>query len=126
MLISQLVDNLNYRLEYAETNEDKLTAILDTHVQFERVHLLADGNGRTERMMINYSLLKEGFPSLIAEKETKAQYVELLTAQDVDSFLNFSNSTLDKESKRMIAIQNMDQEKIKLFKDVSVFLHRSG
>lgn len=35
MLISQLVDNLNYRLEYAETNEDKLTAILDTHVQFE-------------------------------------------------------------------------------------------
>lgn len=66
MLISQLVDNLNYRLEYAETNEDKLTAILDTHVQFERVHLLADGNGRTERMMINYSLLKEGFPSLIA------------------------------------------------------------
>ena len=38
VLISQLVDNLNYRLEYAETKkEDKLKAILDTHIQFERI-----------------------------------------------------------------------------------------
>ena len=64
-------------------------------------------------MIMNYSLLQEGFPPLIIEKETKAQYVELLSNQDVDSFLTFAESILDKESRRMIAFQNMDREKIK-------------
>lgn len=113
MLISQLVDNLNYRLEHTEAKEDKLKAILDTHIQFERIHPFSDGNGRTGRMIMNYSLLQEGFPPLIIEKETKAQYVELLSNQDVDSFLTFAESILDKESRRMIAFQNMDREKIK-------------
>lgn len=113
MFISQLVDNLNYRLEHAKEKEDKLKAILDTHIQFERIHPFSDGNGRTGRMIMNYSLLQEGFPPLIIEKEAKAQYVELLANQDVDYFLTFAEFTLDKESKRVIAFQNMDQETIK-------------
>ena len=40
-LMIQLVDNLEYRLESAKTDEEKLIAILDTHIQFE----LSDGNG---------------------------------------------------------------------------------
>uniref|UniRef100_UPI00344E23D9 Fic family protein n=1 Tax=Carnobacterium TaxID=2747 RepID=UPI00344E23D9 len=113
MLISQLIDNLESRLEHAKEKEEKLTAIFNTHIQFERIHPFSDGNGRTGRMLMNYSLLQEGFPPLIIEKETKAQYVELLATQDVDSFFTFAKSTLDKERKRMIAFQNMDQEQIK-------------
>lgn len=113
LLVKQLVDNLQYRLEIAKKSNDKLLAILDTHIQFERIHPFSDGNGRTGRMMMNYSLLQEGFPPLIIEKETKAQYVELLATKDVDSFLSFAKSTLDKESKRMEAFQNVDQVKIK-------------
>lgn len=37
MLISQLIDNLNYRLEHAKEKEDKLKAVLYTHIQFERI-----------------------------------------------------------------------------------------
>ena len=44
-LISQLIDNLNYRLENARTEDDKLIAILDTHIQFGHFHLFSDGNG---------------------------------------------------------------------------------
>lgn len=99
LLVAQLVDNLQYRLDNAETSDDKLLAILDTHIQFERIHPFSDGNGRTGRMIMNYSLLQEGFPPLIIEKEAKAQYVELLATQDVDSFLSFATKTLEKESK---------------------------
>ncbi|MCA9766991.1 MAG: Fic family protein, partial [Carnobacterium sp.] len=49
MLIFQLIDNLNYLMEHAETKEDRLKAILDTHIQFERIHPFSDGNGRTGR-----------------------------------------------------------------------------
>lgn len=38
-------------------------------------------------MMMNYYLLQEGFSPLIIEKDTKAQYVEILATQDVDSFI---------------------------------------
>jgi len=113
MLVTQLIDNLKYRLETAKINDDKLLAILDTHIQFERIHPFSDGNGRTGRMIMNYSLLQEGFPPLIIEKGTKSQYVELLATQDFDSFLSFATNTLEKETKRMIAFQNMEQEKIK-------------
>ncbi|MDW5525314.1 Fic family protein [Carnobacterium maltaromaticum] len=113
MLISQLVDNLNYRLEHAKEKEDKLKAILDTHIQFERIHPFSDGNGRTGRMIMNYSLLQEWFPPLIIEKETKAQYIKVLATQDVEGFFQFAKEGLDKEQKRMQAFQNMDKEQIK-------------
>ena len=112
-LVQQLVDNLEYRLENAATDEEKLERILDAHIQFERIHPFSDGNGRTGRVIMNYSLLQEGFPPLIIEKETKATYVELLAKQDLDGFMSFAKEILAKEQKRMKAFQNMDQEQIK-------------
>ena len=64
-------------------------------------------------MLMNYSLLQEGFPPLIIEKETKATYIELLAKQDLNGFMSFANAILVKEQKRMQYFQNMDQEKIK-------------
>ena len=111
-LVQQLVDNLEYRLDVADSDDDKLLAILDTHIQFERIHPFSDGNGRTGRMTLNYSLLQQGFPPLIIEKETKAQYIEFLGNQDIDGFVQFAKALLDKEQKRMQAFRNMDQERI--------------
>lgn len=112
-LVQQLVDNLEYRLENAATDKEKLERILDAHIQFERIHPFSDGNGRTGRVIMNYSLLQEGFPPLIIEKETKATYIELLAKQDLDGFMSFAKEILAKEQKRMKAFQNMDQEQIK-------------
>ena len=112
-LVQQLVDNLEYRLENAATDEEKLERILDAHIQFARIHPFSDGNGRTGRVIMNYSLLQEGFPPLIIEKETKATYIELLAKQDLDGFMSFAKEILAKEQKRMKAFQNMDQEQIK-------------
>ena len=112
-LVQQLVDNQEYRLENAATDEEKLESILDTHIQFERIHPFSDGNGRTGRMLMNYSLLQKGFPPLIIEKETKATYIELLAKQDLDGFMSFAKEILAKERKRMGTFQNMDQEQIK-------------
>lgn len=97
VLVTQLVDNLQYRLEAAKTNDEKLLAILDTHIQFERIHPFSDGNGRTGRMIMMYSLLQESFPPLIIEKETKAQYVEFLANQDVKGIFQFAKERLDEE-----------------------------
>lgn len=112
-LMIQLIDNLEYRLESAKSDEEKLISILDTHIQFERIHPFSDGNGRTGRMVLNYSLLQQGFPPLIIEKETKAEYIEFLGNQDVEGFFTFAKVLLEKEQRRMQGFQNMEQEKIK-------------
>lgn len=112
-LMTQLIDNLAYRLEVADSDDDKLLAILDTHIQFERIHPFSDGNGRTGRMVLNYSLLQQGFPPLIIEKETKAEYIEFLGHQNLDGFYQFAKTLLEKEQRRMQGFQNMEQEKIK-------------
>lgn len=111
-LMIQLVDNLEYRLESVNSDEEKLLAILDTHIQFERIHPFSDGNGRTGRMVMNYSLLQQGFPPLIIEKETKAQYIEYLGNQDINGFIQFAKEILEKEKKRMQAFENMKKEQI--------------
>jgi Fic family protein len=97
-------------LENATTEEKKLESILDTHIQLERIHPFSDGNGRTGRMLTNYSSLQEGFPPLIIEKETKATYVELLAKPDISGFLSFAQEILAKEQKRMQAFENMNHE----------------
>ncbi len=112
-LMIQLIDNLAYRLNMAESEDEKLLAILDTHIQFERIHPFSDGNGRTGRMVLNYSLLQQGFPPLIIEKETKAEYIEFLGNQDVEGFFQFAKALLEKEQRRMQGFQNMEQEKIR-------------
>ena len=112
-LMIQLIDNLEYRLESAKSDEEKLIAILDTHIQFERIHPFSDGNGRTGRMVMNYSLLQHEFPPLIIEKGTKAQYIEFLGNQDIIGFVQFAKEILEKEKKRMRAFKNQEQEQIK-------------
>ena len=111
-LVQQLVEKLEYRLENAVTDEEKLESILDTHIQLEGIHPFSDGNGRTGRMLMNYSLLQEGFPPLIIEKETKAIYIEILAKQDLNGFMSFANEILAKEQNRMQAFQNMNEENI--------------
>ena len=111
-LVQQLVEKLEYRLENAVTDEEKLESILDTHIQLEGIHPFSDGNGRTGRMLMNYSLLQEEFPPLIIEKETKATYIELLAKQDLKGFMSFANEILAKEQNRMQAFQNMNEENI--------------
>lgn len=72
----------------------------------------SDGNGRTGRVLMNYSLLQEGFPPLIIEKETKATYIELLANQNLEGFLKFAEEILEKEKQRMQAFENMKEEQI--------------
>ncbi len=100
VLRQQLVDNQNYRLEIADTDVEKIEAIMDTHIQFERIHPFSDGNGRTGRLVMNYSLLNEGFPPVIIQTEDKAEYLELLSEQNVKGLTRYAMDQMVTEEKR--------------------------
>lgn len=111
-LMQQWVDNLNYRLEIATTPQEKITCIAEAHIAFERIHPFADGNGRTGRMLLNYSLLQHGIAPLIINSQDKAAYLQFLAGQDVTGFSQFIESALIEEQKRLQRFENKEQQQI--------------
>lgn len=76
MLMRQWIDNLNYRLDQANTINEFYCILADTHIQLERIYLFSDRNGRTGRMIMRY--LKYQKVPVIISKDNRARYIELL------------------------------------------------
>jgi Fic family protein len=50
----------------------------ETHFRFEALHPFFDGNGRTGRLLLNWQLLRAGFPLTVIRVEDRARYLEAL------------------------------------------------
>lgn len=48
------------------------------HSEFVKIHPFIDGNGRTARLLLNFELIKEGFPPIIIKKNDRLKYYESL------------------------------------------------
>lgn len=50
----------------------------ELHYNLVAVHPFADGNGRTARLLMNYHLLRSGFPPALIEVERRGEYLAAL------------------------------------------------
>lgn len=48
------------------------------HGEFVKIHPFIDGNGRTARLLMNFEIIKNGYPPIIIKNEIRLQYYELL------------------------------------------------
>jgi excisionase family DNA binding protein len=56
--IEQLIDAYNWSTEHI------VTKLARFHLEFERIHPFIDGNGRTGRLLVNFELMKAGYPPI--------------------------------------------------------------
>ncbi|MGL5312857.1 Fic family protein (plasmid) [Cetobacterium somerae] len=105
-LMYQWLNNYEYLMENAETEEEKIRIILEKHIEFERIHPFNDGNGRTGRMIMLYSLLENNLPPIIISKELKPRYILGLAEQDTNLLYDLVQPLIDKEKDRMQKFQN--------------------
>ncbi len=97
----QWVDNLNYRLELAESTDEILLALAEGHIAFEWIHPFSDGNGRVGRLLVFYLAMKYlGAPVIIA-KENRASYIEYLAEQDSQKLAQLFNQSYQAEKERL-------------------------
>lgn len=81
-LTKNWIENLNYRLGLCKNENEKLFEILNSHIEFERIHPFSDGNGRTGRLIMLYLCFQEGISPFVIEKENRALYMSYLREQN--------------------------------------------
>ena len=107
--IEDWCNNLSYRLENAKTNEEKVEIIMDQHIKFEKIHPFNDGNGRTRRLLIIHSCLKEDLEPIIIPKEEKGKYINLLASENLKELTKWALQLQEKERDRIEKFSNKER-----------------
>jgi Fic family protein len=80
-LMTDLLDT--YKVNYASTEIHPLWLAATMHYKLVRIHPFDDGNGRVARLVMNYILLKKGFPPIVLKSNDKKAYLLALNQADV-------------------------------------------
>ena len=92
---------MNYRLKLCKNDDEKLSEILNSHIEFERIHLFSDGNGRTGRLIMLYLCFQENISPFVIEKNDRALYMNYLREQNSDIIFDKVKELQQFEKKRM-------------------------
>ena len=78
IIVPELMEKLIYRYdEWKEKYHPIIVAAL-LHAEFVKIHPFIDGNGRTARLLMNFEVMKNGYPPIIIKNEERHKYYDAL------------------------------------------------
>jgi len=94
-------------LRWMTTHKDIHPVLLAAYVHhfFIAIHPFVDGNGRTGRLLLNFMLMKTGFPPICIRGREKIQYTDYLEAArdgDVSKFVHFIIKKIEESHKEFV------------------------
>jgi Fic family protein len=95
-----------YRQKTEQPDFNPITTAGEFHYRFIRIHPFDDGNGRTARILMNFILMRYGFPPVIIRFEDKENYLAVLRLADagtITPFINYISQNLERSLEIMIA-----------------------
>ena len=81
-LMTALVDWYNKEADKGELSAIELATLF--HYRYIRIHPFEDGNGRIARLLVNFILLRAGYPMIIVRSSDKESYLSALNICDVN------------------------------------------
>ncbi|MPR34716.1 Fic family protein [Salmonirosea aquatica] len=86
-----------YREKASAKNVNPILLAAEFHYRFIRIHPFDDGNGRTVRILMNFILMKYGFPPVIIKTQDKSNYLSALRQADsgiIEPFITYITNNL--------------------------------
>ena len=77
-LMREWLKKFNRYLKRPLDEQGALSAYVDTHLDFVRIHPFFDGNGRMARLLANLPVLRAGFPPIVVPMERRSEYIRAL------------------------------------------------
>lgn len=103
--LKEWTDNLQWRLDNAKNNHEKVITIMEQHLWFEQTHPFPDGNGRTGRALMIWSCLGNQLTPIIIEKGQREEYIRALNDRNIKYLVKLAEQIQEKEEKRMLIFQ---------------------
>lgn len=107
---AKMNDLLNwYNQKSVEINANPILIAAEFHYKFILIHPFDDGNGRTARILMNFILMKFGYPPVIIKTEDKAKYftaLQMADAGNIEMFIDYIAQNLNRSLEIMIAGAN--------------------
>ncbi len=94
-----------YRAKSSGENINPILLASEFHYRYIRIHPFDDGNGRTARILMNFILMRFGYPPVIIKTEDKQNYFSALRQADaglLESFIEYIASNLNRSLELMI------------------------
>ena len=103
---SEINNGMNSLIRWIVNNKSH-SVVLATYVHhfFIAIHPFIDGNGRTGRLLLNFMLMKAGFPPIcihLRERIIYTDYLEKARDGDVSDFLNFIINKIKEAYKEIV------------------------
>lgn len=80
------------------------------HGEFVKIHPFVDGNGRTARLLLNFELIKNGYPPVIIKNEDRAEYYDALdkahTTYDYSDFIEIIRKLVEESEDEYLFLLN--------------------
>ncbi len=78
------------------------------HGEFVKIHSFIDGNGRTSRLLLNFELIKNGYPPIIIKNEDRVRYYDALdlahTTMNYESFIKLVSELVIESEKLWLSV----------------------
>jgi len=104
ILMNELI--LWYNKKSTQREIDPILVASEFHYRYIRIHPFDDGNGRTARILMNFILLRFGYPPVIIKTEDKLNYFAALRQADaglLQPFIEYIGNNLKQSLEIMIS-----------------------
>lgn len=78
IIVPELMEKLIYRYDDWKEKYHPIVVAALLHAEFVKIHPFIDGNGRTARLLMNFEVMKNGYPPIIIKTEERHKYYDAL------------------------------------------------